>query len=544
VRLEKAEIIQFVAGSQAGLAQLLVAAADQNTFKRIVACPTYPVPTPSRELSKTIALFKKVVGSSVVHVPTFLAELFESAHPLRIRKLRGQFFTSQQVADWSLEEVGLEGGEFVCDAGAGAGVFAQAVYDASSGSVGYVGVENDPLLALSVAHTLQSINAPETYKVWYTNFLLLNSDEFAKNGFPVPTTIISNPPFIRSHKLLGREKIAASIKTESGIEIPPFAGSSSYFLAKAANLLNNQPAILRPRILFFQPIEASGSAHSKRLRNDLKKLFGWSWHEHPLDNSGTGINRHPSNAAALFYEFEHKIGSVSDSVHLGPTAKLSDLLNIKRGTSTGKNRFFVLTDKEITDRHLSLYNLRPILPTKISIKEAEFTADMWNDFRISGNPCWLLTLPPEPMESFDLPTQDYLREGVRLGVHLTPTAKLLRFWYSISVPPSPPDVFVKYMFRGAPRFILNSAKLYNLTNILGGRFCSSIDEIGQRIEIVTALNEQAIRWAERSEPPGREYRGGLRKIEPRELSKLELDSKAFAKLFHWVKPRLINPSLF
>jgi hypothetical protein len=54
------------------------------------------------------------------------------------------------------------------------------------------------------------------------------------------------------------------------------------------------------------------------------------------------------------------------------------------------------------------------------------------------------------------------------SVHATPTAESLRTWLSIPVPATPPDVFITYLFRGAPRFVVNQARVCNLTNILGG----------------------------------------------------------------------------
>jgi hypothetical protein len=82
------------------------------------------------------------------------------------------------------------------------------------------------------------------------------------------------------------------------------------------------------------------------------------------------------------------------------------------------------------------------------------------------------------------------------------------------------------MFRGAPRFILNSAKVHHLTNILGGRFILPSDNPTRTIKI---LNEQGKRWME-TLGPGREYKGGLRKIEPRELSFLAFDEIAEREL--------------
>jgi len=87
----------------------------------------------------------------------------------------------------------------------------------------------------------------------------------------------------------------------------------------------------------------------------------------------------------------------------------------------------------------------------------------------------------------------------------------------------PADVFITYFFRGLPRFILNEAKALNLTNILGGRFVSPIQNDKTKELIIDSFNKQAKEWM-RGKGSGREYKGGLRKIEPRELSQLPVDA--------------------
>ena len=143
---------------------------------------------------------------------------------------------------------------------------------------------------------------------------------------------------------------------------------------------------------------------------------------------------------------------------------------------------------------------------------------------------------------FEPAVQEYLKEGIRRGVHNTPTAKSLRRWFSIPVPKSPPDFFITYLFRGSPRFIYNSARAYNLTNILGGRLLSNLRNGTDPQSLASALNRQSERWMEHS--PGREYRGGLKKIEPRELSGLEIEQCLVQLMDRPVAKKESPPSLF
>ena len=85
----------------------------------------------------------------------------------------------------------------VCDAGSGTAVFADAILHKGISIRSYVGVENDPILALCAAHVLEGIDAPNSFRIWYANFLLLNDAAFNAQGLRTPTFVIANPPFVR-----------------------------------------------------------------------------------------------------------------------------------------------------------------------------------------------------------------------------------------------------------------------------------------------------------------------------------------------------------
>lgn len=200
---------------------------------------------------------------------------------------------------------------------------------------------------------------------------------------------------------------------------------------------------------------------------------------------------------------------------------LGDVLDVRRGISTGKNEFFVLTDADVRKHRIPKRYLRRVLPTRIKLPERAFADADWELLAMTGHRCWLLVLPPEKLELFESPVRDYLREGLRRGLHTTPTAARLKVWYSLPVASEPPDIFCTYLFRGAPRFLDNQAKVLHLTNILGAKLTADFSG-AHRIAIVETLNRQAERWAEAG-LFAREYRDGLRKVEPRELASLPLE---------------------
>ena len=156
--------------------------------------------------------FKKALAQEDIHAPTFLARLYASARPLDHRKRAGQFFTSGEVANWAVSLVQPGPDDHVCDAGAGAGTFGEAIVTSGLSIRSYIGVENDPTLALCAAHVLDVVDAPESFRVWYANFLLLNEGAFRAHGLVAPTLVIANPPFVRSQNLAGRARILSSLR--------------------------------------------------------------------------------------------------------------------------------------------------------------------------------------------------------------------------------------------------------------------------------------------------------------------------------------------
>src|SRR5262245_36600128 len=335
-----AELERFVSGSPSGLLQLLVAAASRRTFARIISCPTYPAPARTHGLSDAVRTLAELLHRSDIHLPTLFARLYGSARTLQHRKRAGQFFTAAAVAEWALSIAPPFPTDHICDAGAGAGVFADAIYRKSVPVQSYTGVESDAILALCTAHVLETIGAPSSFRIWYANFLLLDELAFSVQAVAPPTLIIANPPFVRFHRLAGRARILMALKSRLGVSLSPLAGSGSYFLARAAELASislSRDDMLNVRLLFFLPQEAAGAAHARRLRADLQRVHGWRWSEYKIPAQQTGIDTHRSNALALFFVFERtrqRYQSYADP-STTTTASVSDILEIKRGISTG-----------------------------------------------------------------------------------------------------------------------------------------------------------------------------------------------------------------
>jgi adenine-specific DNA-methyltransferase len=525
------DLVRFVEGSPTALLQLLISASNKSTFARIVNCPRYPVPDRTPDATSAVKLFKETIAAAEVYPSSVLTLLYRTSRDIKYRKRLGQFFSAAEIADWAFSISTPEKFDSICDAGCGTGIFAESLLRKKIKVVSYIGIENDPILALSAAYILEVLEAPASYIIWYTNYLVVKNNSFKKENLPIPTIIISNPPYIRFHHLHDRGHMLSSLKSGTGIQLSSFSGTFNYFLCKSVELLTNQESkgfsnSTKPRLLFFAPKEAAGSAHSRKLRDDLRINQGWSWQEYSVPEIQSNIDRHRSNTLALFFVFNK-----SDQIKFetnspkrdGQNNILGDILEVKRGISTGCNDYFVLADEDVRQHEIPPNRLYPILPTRVSLHDSEISLETWEEFRKTNHRCWLLALPNERIEYFEPSVQEYLKEGLRRGIHSTPTAIRLRAWYSIPIPSKPPDIFITYIFRGSPRFLLNSAGVGHLTNILGGRFHQIITDPKNRIKFIKSLDNAATKWFN-LDSPGREYKGGLRKIEPKEMQTLPLDN--------------------
>lgn len=525
--------------------QVGIAAATKATFARIIDCPTYPIAKATPDLPTAVAQLRLLLTSdSSQFRAERLAELHSWTYSIETRKRSGQFFTPSGIAEYVLAAVPPLPNDHVCDAGSGLAIFAEVMLKRDLHVRSYLGVESDPLLALFAAHVLEASGAPPTFRIWYANFLAIDSGRLASHKLNSPTLIISNPPFVRFHKLKGRVRVQTHLEKSLGISVSPFSGSSTYFLAKAVELLgerNQTPPHINEtqRVVFLLPSEAAGAAHSRLLRERLA-LLGWNAIDSTLPTTlaHTGLPR--AGMLARLAILDRRRDPMPRRPHPAPY-RLGDLLQIRRGISTGKNSFFVLSEAEIERRGLPKEVFKPVLPTRIPLRTYSFTATDWEWLRNEGHPCWLLTLPPRPVIELPAAVASYLKEGIREGLHLTPTASRLRVWYSLPVPPHPADLFVTYVFRHAPRFICNEARVLHLTNILGGRFLAKEKPVCD-IGLIEELNAQAERWMQQGSV-GRQYRDDLSKIEPKEMASLPLDT-SIAEKFRLPLTGHVSDSLF
>lgn len=221
------------------------------------------------------------------------------------------------------------------------------------------------------------------------------------------------------------------------------------------------------------------------------------------------------------------------SAPAGPSVRLSDIFEIKRGLATGNNRFFILTRDEIEKHRLPTKFLRPILPSPRYLPVDEVLADK------DGNP--VLERQVFLLDCFfaeERVQREYPNLWRYLEIGKGDAAKGYLCssrspWYSQEHRPAPPFLCT-YMGRrseknrAAFRFILNHSKA-TAANVYLLLYPKA--QLSGKLHANPELATKVWAWLNAISPDavlgeGRVYGGGLYKLEPRELGNVPGDGLA------------------
>ena len=465
-------------------------------------------------------------------------ELFDSSRSQEERNRCGQFATPYSLACMIAEDLFSRVGKnvSVLEPSCGTGAFISALLSISD-QAEITGIEKDPAL-YQTAQQLWSSDTCHIINDDFFDYASMKSQQF--------DAIISNPPYSRHHHLSQPEKhlYAQLTATFSGVNLSGLAGLHAYFLLTGTGMLKengvgswlipselfsvNYGAPIRrfltqnvslERIHFFDPenlqfddaLVTSCVAIIRKRRPHIGSCAVFTYGDFLSPRRTVKIPLKKLTNLPRWQHLEDYSGENTSSLHT-----LGDYFKTKRGIATGGNSFFIHPRSEWHQKGISDEWLSPILPPPRTFHLSEITSD--DDGWPQESDSALLNIPKSSSyAALPLALRNYLEgcpEKIRNGYilkHRTP-------WYSIGNASSAPIVCT-YMSRSEKtpfRFIRNRSNA-TITNTYLGLYPHSPMSETELDDMCEALNKIP---AETLINGGREYGGGLKKLEPRELMSL------------------------
>lgn len=477
------------------------------------------------------------------------------------RNKLGQFATptllAKSIVEHSISLLGEQTDIHFLDPAFGTGAFFSALLnmERSGNIVRAQGFEIDPCYAESVR------------ELWRDTSLNLDILDFTRLSPPNQQSerynlIICNPPYIRHHYMSREEKIRLQKLTLKICEIrmSGLAGLYCYFLCLAHSWM------MKGGIAgWLIPSEFMDVNYGKAIKNYLLKKVTLI-QIHRFDSEDVKFNDALVSSAIVWIKNtipppNHQVlFTLGDSLSSPSSSKwvnssilmteekwtrfpslnirhnsdnfcLADIFEIKRGIATGDNAFFIITEKQVKEHKLPTEFLKPIIPSPRYLSTDEIQADN-EGMPLLERRLFLLdcNLPEEEVQKKYPNLWKYLNFG-KGTVSERYLCRHRKIWYSQERRYSAP-IICSYMGRNrsqnsrAFRFILNHSKamasnvyllLYPHKKIAQYLALepSGIREIW---EILNSLNPTSIL------EEGRVYGGGLHKIEPKELGKVDATS--------------------
>ena len=461
---------------------------------------------------------------------------------------KGQFWTPQWLAKTMASWVVAERPATLFDPAIGPGTFFAAAREVGFGG-DFAGFEVD---GVALAQSCQlGLNPSELRDTIVGDFI----GRRILRSYPA---IISNPPYIRHHRLSEEQKkeLHHLSKQCLGFSLDGRAGLHIYFLLKCLDLLAPNG-----RLAFLLPADVcegvSSSAVWKRLgekyRIDAVVTFEQSAAPFPSVDTNAMLfllsHRQPSKQVRWLRAVKPDSQAIMAALEGADTdfrgaltiqhrnleellatglsrprrpngsagEPLSAFARIVRGIATGANEFFFLTAEQIRQHGLDrAYFKRAIGRTRDCPNDIVTREDLEKLDR-SGRPTWLLSLGKEPERDLPARMRDYLKIGEQMGLPARSLIETRKPWYRMEARAVPGLLFA-YLGRRDCRFILNRAGAVPLTGFL----CVFPWDDGEAYvrKLWRALNHEDTQA--NLVFVGKSYGGGALKVEPRQLDTLEI----------------------
>lgn len=401
-------------------------------------------------------------------------------------------------------------------------------------------------------------------ELWAKEDLELRKADFLKertNGERFDL-LVANPPYVRHHHIDGEKKkeLQKEVMQSTGIKISGLAGLYCYFLILSEKWLADGALSC-----WLIPSEFLDVNYGKAIKQYLLECVDLLC-VHKFKADDVQFDDALVSSTIIFFrkgkpsekEIEFSCGEdvnvpsrkmkierkrltasckwsnlfVEDSTNYSSNydCKLGNFFTVKRGIATGDNSFFVMNMDTIEKYHIPSKFLKPVLPSPRYLKEDIISSD--NDGNVAlAQKQYLFScnLPEDVLKEKYPSVWEYIQEGVKRGVNKGYICSHRPLWYFCEDRKPAPFV-VPYMGRGDSskkmfRFILNKTKAIT-TNVYlllypKDNYLKCLTDTKLLNEVWQTLNEVT---SEQFATNGREYGGGLHKLEPKELLNIKVPS--------------------
>ena len=196
---------------------------------------------------------------------------------------------------------------------------------------------------------------------------------------------------------------------------------------------------------------------------------------------------------------------------------LGTLARVSSGVVTGNNRFFLLTDAQVSSDQLDPSLLRSAVSKAAHVSGARLTRDDLGALRESAARTQLLVIPRDASGEQLATAQRTLARGMAAGVDQAYKCRVRNPWWSVPVSAAgPPDLLLTYCAGEHHRMAVNSAHVLHTNTIHGVRARSDAPAAALASTWTNSLSLLS------SELVGRSYGGGVLKLEPTEAEAVVL----------------------
>jgi adenine-specific DNA methylase len=517
-----------------------------------------------------------------------IGRLFEHLTPQESRRKLGQFRTPPEVAGLMADWCVRDSRDHVLDPGVGAGALSVAGYrrkralDPNATLSEIHGVDLDELALVMAATSLRLLDHSTTPDLRTGDFLALDPSDIEDVD-----AVIANPPYTRHHELddTTKERINQQATEETGSELSSLSSLYAYFYIHATRFI--EPG---DRMAFITPAEFLETNYGSDLKRYLLDNFdiqalvmaerGTSLFEEAMTTSCISfLERQASDddpSVTKFIHLERWPGrdAICDAIEDGQKGKtswgyvnpvqqetldpeekwtllfspldiehapalepLSNIASVQRGIATGSNDYFCLTQADVNEWELDEEYLTPIVRNASKVTALDYTETDWEHQRAAGEQAWLLYSVDGWKPELDRTNiRQYLDHGREIDADESYLARHRTPWYTVDRR-APPDILFRYMSRSDGRFVYNRAGVRNLNNLHGVTLHDVYTDTDVRALLAYLNSRRGNLVVQRA---GREYMGGLSKLEPNELEGIPVldphalsdeDKETLARLF-------------